>query len=533
MKTILLILIMVAIQSKFIYAQNSTSWIRTLDGPTHNWDEASSVAVDDSGNVFVTGIDLVGSFSDIMTAKYNSSGTLQWVKTLDISSNDNAYQVVVDHSGNIIVSGNTEDGYIIIKYTSSGDSLWTAFPSSSDMPKPPAIAIDASDNIYLTGGWNEQGLLAKYNPEGEQQWINYYTGPEDNYIYTNNIAIDKADNIYVSGQTDMAFLSYALMVRKYNPGGYTIWTHTLYDPIFHSAAVSSMKVDVGCNVVFTGYRATGSNRSAYTVKYDSAGALKWIHQPIQNNETAGGHDIAVDLSKNIYVTGIFSNGSFADIFTTKYSAQGDSLWTAKFAGSGNNADFVEAMALDSLANVYITGSTRDFINGQFNINCLTIMYDSSSVQKALQQFDGNANDEDHGYAIAVDKWNNVIVTGRTADSVNSFDYLIIKYGENLTDVKESPNPLPTEFILYQNYPNPFNPSTKISWQSPVSSWQTLKVYDVLGNEVATLVDEYRIAGTYEVKFQSTVNGRQWASGIYFYRLQVGEFIQTKKMILMK
>ena len=60
-----------------------------------------------------------------------------------------------------------------------------------------------------------------------------------------------------------------------------------------------------------------------------------------------------------------------------------------------------------------------------------------------------------------------------------------------------------DFVLYQNYPNypnPFNPSTLISWQSPVGSWQTLKVYDVLGNEVATLVDEYKPAGTYEVEF---------------------------------
>ena len=93
--------------------------------------------------------------------------------------------------------------------------------------------------------------------------------------------------------------------------------------------------------------------------------------------------------------------------------------------------------------------------------------------------------------------------------------------------------LPSEFALNQNFPNPFNPSTKISWQSPVSSWQTLKVYDILGNEVATLVDEYREAGRYEVEFQSAVGNRQWASGIYFYRLTAGSFTEVKKMILSK
>jgi len=89
------------------------------------------------------------------------------------------------------------------------------------------------------------------------------------------------------------------------------------------------------------------------------------------------------------------------------------------------------------------------------------------------------------------------------------------------------------YSLNQNNPNPFNPSTKISWQTPVSGWQTLKVYDVLGNEVATLVDEYRTAGSYEVAFKSTVGSRQLANGVYFYRLQAGDFVETKKMILLK
>jgi len=88
---------------------------------------------------------------------------------------------------------------------------------------------------------------------------------------------------------------------------------------------------------------------------------------------------------------------------------------------------------------------------------------------------------------------------------------------------------PDTYNLAQNYPNPFNPSTTISWQSPIGSHQTLKIYDVLGNEVATLVNEYREAGRYEVTFDAT----QLASGIYLYKLQAGSFIETKKMILLK
>ncbi len=103
--------------------------------------------------------------------------------------------------------------------------------------------------------------------------------------------------------------------------------------------------------------------------------------------------------------------------------------------------------------------------------------------------------------------------------------------------------IPNDFILYQNYPNPYNPSTKICWQSPVNGWQTLKIYDILGNEIATLVDEYKSAGKYEVEFNSDHIAKQisqkselsfnYPSGVYLYQLRVGIFIQTKKMILLR
>jgi len=88
---------------------------------------------------------------------------------------------------------------------------------------------------------------------------------------------------------------------------------------------------------------------------------------------------------------------------------------------------------------------------------------------------------------------------------------------------------PTQFAIYQNYPNPFNPSTTINFVIPKSSFVNLKVYDVLGNEVAVLVNEEKPAGSYEVKFDAL----QLSSGIYFYRIQSGSFVETKKMILLK
>ena len=104
----------------------------------------------------------------------------------------------------------------------------------------------------------------------------------------------------------------------------------------------------------------------------------------------------------------------------------------------------------------------------------------------------------------------------------------VTYGDPSPVEQEITNS-PLEFYLFQNFPNPFNPVTKISWQSPAGSWQTLKIYDVLGNEVAILVDEYKPASDYEVEF----NGSNYTIGIYYYQLNSGEFTETKKMVLLK
>ena len=98
---------------------------------------------------------------------------------------------------------------------------------------------------------------------------------------------------------------------------------------------------------------------------------------------------------------------------------------------------------------------------------------------------------------------------------------------------DEPNAVPAKFELSQNYPNPFNPSTVISYQLSVNSHVTLKVYDVLGKEVATLVNGRQEAGSYNVTFNAGNGTRSLSSGVYFYRLDAGSFVSTKKLILMK
>jgi hypothetical protein len=105
----------------------------------------------------------------------------------------------------------------------------------------------------------------------------------------------------------------------------------------------------------------------------------------------------------------------------------------------------------------------------------------------------------------------------------------ITYGNLLVSADETEPVFPVEFSLSQNYPNPFNPTTTINYQIPELSLVTLKVFDVLGNEIATLVNEEKTIGNYEVEFVGT----GLPSGIYIYRIIAGSFVETKKMVLMK
>jgi hypothetical protein len=110
--------------------------------------------------------------------------------------------------------------------------------------------------------------------------------------------------------------------------------------------------------------------------------------------------------------------------------------------------------------------------------------------------------------------------------------VILKLDPALVGIEKDIPPT-AEFILYQNYPNPFNPSTKIRFQISDLGFVSLTVYDVLGCKAATLVDEYKPAGEYEVEFSPESSIKHQASGIYFYRLNAGGIIQTKKMIYLK
>ena len=127
------------------------------------------------------------------------------------------------------------------------------------------------------------------------------------------------------------------------------------------------------------------------------------------------------------------------------------------------------------------------------------------------------------------EWILTITDYKSGDDGILQDWGLLISESSIVGVEEENGIIPNSISLYQNYPNPFNPSTTIKWQQPEAGIVTLKIYDVLGREVATLINEELTAGNHETVFDAS----QLSSGIYFYQLKAGSFVQTKKMILIK
>jgi len=155
----------------------------------------------------------------------------------------------------------------------------------------------------------------------------------------------------------------------------------------------------------------------------------------------------------------------------------------------------------------------------FQFECLRIKLDHT-----------NMGDKEFMYMTREGIFVDVSVSSTEADTGNvQIKYMNVMLAPNLTDVKDIQTVIPKNYKLNQNYPNPFNPTTTISYSIPKASFVSLKVYDVLGHEVANLVNEKKAVGNYNIDF----NAGKLASGIYLYTMQAENFVKTKKLILLK
>ena len=193
------------------------AWVARYNGPGHDFDSTEAIAVDKSGNVYVTGRSSDPDFSThFATVKYNPQGQQLWVARYDgpISGSDYAQAIAVDGFGNVYVTGasaqttNFDSDYATVKYDSMGLQQWVARyngPANLD-DQAHAIALDSSGNVYVTGqsiglGTDYDYATIKYDLSGNEQWVGRYDGPANYYDVGTAIAVDASANIYVTGSS--------------------------------------------------------------------------------------------------------------------------------------------------------------------------------------------------------------------------------------------------------------------------------------------------------------------------------------------
>ncbi|MEW6468091.1 MAG: SBBP repeat-containing protein [Bacteroidota bacterium] len=483
------------------------SWTRNYNGPPDNTDDAADMVIDAAENVYVTGTSygVNGNF-DIATIKYNSSGAQQWVATFNGTGNDNdvASAVCTDANGNVYVTGksrgsSTYEDVVTIKYNSGGIQQWVAFYNGSDSLQDEGAAVyaDASGNVYVTGYASISGnmhdiVTIKYDANGNQQWVQLFNGTGGGNDEGKDIGVDAGGNVYVTGkgnETTFSTLS-DIVTIKYDNAGNQQWVMA-YDGGNDNDYGKALTLDDNGNVIVTGYSFLSGNWFDYaTIKYNPSGAQQWASR--YNNGSSGSNrydepwDVVADSLGNVYVTGqsqaAGGNGAPPDFATVKYNSGGTQQWAQRYNGTANNDDRGYAIALDDSLNVYVTGYTS---LTTANRNYATIKYSNAGVQQWIATYEGTGTGHDNALAIAVSPARYVYVSGISdvdPTSGTNDDYLTIKYAPQSIGFAD----LYGQRFALLLFPNPADNGATVSitsgFISPGSElW--LSVTDLAGKEI--------------------------------------------------
>lgn len=471
----------------------NTKWIQNYNGAGNSTDQINSACTDLQNNSYVTGFTTDLSFiSNLTTAKYDSSGKLKWMKEFrnTLFSNGYGVDITVDKSGNILVCGairhisSGKYSTVILKYSSDGNLYGSLIYDSTGITEtlPVKIMTVASGNIAVAGsseyssdGKNMNVTLINDFPKIARSVDINGSSNEDDEI--TGMIPDNESNIYICGNM----------------------RNTLSSSDYYFA-----KLDTGGNIILQGnFNGTGNN----------------IDIP---------YAITLDDTGNIYLTGYSKSSSAAgseDVLTVKISPSGNLMWSRLYDGAGNGTDQGISIASGTDGSVYVGGGTD---RGSNDMVYLLIKYDSEGNLLWTEDYYVSDISEDFIYDVKLDLKNNIYVTGISSGINSAYDFATIKYSQT-TDIVRTSNNIPDDFYLNPNFPNPFNPSTNLEFGISRSGFVSLKVYDLLGNEVITLVNEIKSPGIYNVKF----DGSSLPSGIYFYALRSGSFNEAKSMIILK
>lgn len=370
--------------------EGTVQWQRQLAGSGNN-DQPYGIALDSSSNVYFTGrTNSVGSGGlDILIAKYDNSGTLQWQRAFGGGSDENGFEIGLDSNDNLYVIGSTKSAgtgtqsYILSKWDSSGTIQWQRVLGGSGAESEPRLAIDSSGNIYGTGYTNTSGFgnldmnVFKYDSSGNLQWQRTFGG-SGNDVAT-GIAVDSADNVYVTGYSNSSPADGEDMVlAKFNSSGTLQWQRIV--GLGGSEVALDVTVDSLDNIYVSGRHSQNSQGSndAAILKYDSSGVIQW-QRMIGGADEDYPYGIATDPAGNVYTIG-FTRTTGAggnDQFLTVIPADGS--LTGTYVLDGANMVYKASSLTDqaggmSAATSSLTNSTSSLTVAFGNLTSSTTTY---------------------------------------------------------------------------------------------------------------------------------------------------------------
>ncbi|MBN2621058.1 SBBP repeat-containing protein [candidate division WOR-3 bacterium] len=364
-----------------------------------------------------------------------------------------------------------------------------------------------------------------------QEWVAVYDGPASYDDEAHAIAVDGAGNLYVTGESEGAGTERDYATIKYGPAGDTLWVRRYDGPASADDLAQALDIDAAGYVYVTGSSyGSGTYRDYATIKYTPDGDTVYVrryHGPANNHDLA--FAIAADGAGNAYVTGqSYGSNNNYDYLTIKYYPNGDTAWVRSYNGPNNFYDEAYAIAVDGAGNVYAAGWSLS--GGGASYDYVTIKYNSAGDMVWTGIYNGPESSSDYANAVVVDD-EYVYVTGKSFYSATSYDYATIKY--LAVGVAEGPGSEiePPRLAIY---PNPSYSAVRVRYSLSKPGWVILNIYDACGRLVKTLVDGSRAAGNHTVQWDGNDNaGKEVTAGIYFSRIEGGDFTAVTKLTVLK
>ncbi|MBD3298778.1 MAG: hypothetical protein GF341_08995, partial [candidate division Zixibacteria bacterium] len=426
-----------------VSAEVDTAWVRYYDGPANDNDRSQAVDIDTDGNIYITGYSIgVGADWDIVTIKYTPDGDTSWVRRYDgpAHDTDDGTDVAVHTDGSVYVTASSkgvssDQDFVVLKYGEDGATgwVWRYNGPANISDGAHYVQLDADGNVYTTGvvyvaGTNLDYFTAKLDSAGDTIWTRTYkTESIERNDYPKGLEIDGLGNVYVTGGSPGANTNYDYATIKYNSDGNPQWARRYYGPGNGNDHAYDLELDDAGNVYVTGYSGfdpESINNDLATLKYGPNGDTLWIHRYDGDGDSMDvGYDLELDAFGNVYVGGRTWNGTDFDYIVLKINTEGDTSWVRQYDGSGHGYDHIYALELDPAGNIYVTGySTGDGTDTDF----VTLGYDPAGNLIHELRFNGPGNGPDGGRDMHCDTDGNIYVTG-PAWTGTKRDYCLIKY----------------------------------------------------------------------------------------------------------